>query len=146
MSAPVVVYMYIFNSNSQVVIDLAPITFSYFVIIISSYIVLMTTDKMPSLSVYVLVKIISRDQFEAQSCQNLYKLSTTSALKQLKRVRLLHGSTMSRAARNKKAPGAEFAWKSEGGGEVDTSPTPLFPVIHQFSLIYDWIRPMHMLT
>ncbi|EGD87769.1 hypothetical protein H112_04236 [Trichophyton rubrum D6] len=34
---------------------------------------------------------------------------------------------MSRAARNKKAPGAEFAWKSEGGGEVDTSPTPLFP-------------------
>ncbi|KAM5472450.1 DNA-directed RNA polymerase III subunit C31 [Microsporum audouinii] len=34
---------------------------------------------------------------------------------------------MSRATRNKKAPGAEFAWKSEGGGEVDTSPTPLFP-------------------
>ncbi|KAF3482451.1 uncharacterized protein GIQ15_05210 [Arthroderma uncinatum] len=34
---------------------------------------------------------------------------------------------MSRAARNKKLPGAEFAWKSEGGGEVDTSPTPLFP-------------------
>ncbi|PGH34055.1 DNA-directed RNA polymerase III subunit RPC7 [[Emmonsia] crescens] len=31
------------------------------------------------------------------------------------------------ANRGKKLPGAEFSWDTEGGGEPDTAPTPLFP-------------------
>ena len=28
----------------------------------------------------------------------------------------------------KRLPGAEFSWETEGGGDVDTGPQPLFPV------------------
>ncbi|PGH07532.1 hypothetical protein AJ79_06267 [Helicocarpus griseus UAMH5409] len=31
------------------------------------------------------------------------------------------------AKRGKRLPGAEFSWDTEGGGEPDTAPTPLFP-------------------
>ena len=28
----------------------------------------------------------------------------------------------------KRLPGAEFSWETEGGGDIDTGPQPLFPV------------------
>lgn len=31
-------------------------------------------------------------------------------------------------AQGKKAPGTEFTWDAEPGGEADTAPTPLYPV------------------
>lgn len=32
------------------------------------------------------------------------------------------------AKKGRKLPGAEFSWETDGNGEPDTAPTPLFPV------------------